>query len=85
MRYTAEYYAVKHFSHYVTPGSQMVGYLPKTSDGVMAVVFRLDKGGYAVVAGNTSDSARQLSVDIAGRNLSDSLLPHSMNTYIYKH
>lgn len=84
LRYTAEYYAVKHFSHYVTPGSQMVGYLPKTGDGVMAVVFRLDKGGYAVVAGNTSDSAQQLSVDIAGRNLSDSLLPHSMNTYIYR-
>ncbi len=84
LRYTAEYYAVKHFSHYVSPGSRMVGYLPKTDQGVMAVVFRTNEGGYAIVSGNFSDSYRQLTVDLAGRILNDTIAPHSMNTYIYR-
>lgn len=28
-RYTAEYYAVKHFTHYVIPGSRMINYYPQ--------------------------------------------------------
>ncbi len=81
-RYTAEYYAVKHFAHFVAPGSRMVGYLPRTDKGLMAVAFRLDGGGYAVVAGNFSDSGQRLTVDLAGRSLGDTLAPHSMNTYL---
>ena len=83
-RYTAEYYAVKHFAHFVTPGSRMVGYLPKTAEGIMAVVFRLDKGGFAVVAGNVSDKGQKLSVSLSGRTLCDTLAPHSMNTFLLK-
>lgn len=81
-RYTAEYYAVKHFSHFVAPGSRMVGYLPREKSGVSAVVYRTAKNKYAVVAGNVADKAQTLSVSIAGKWLCDTLEPHSMNTFV---
>ena len=40
-RYTPEYYAVKHFSHFVTPGSHVLAYSPReTNQGIPAVAFQ---------------------------------------------
>ncbi len=80
-RYTAEYYAVKHFSHYVPNGSLMVGYHPQDGNKVSAVVYLTPENEYVVIAGNFSDSDQHLSVKFGTRYLSETLIPHSFNTF----
>lgn len=83
VRYTPEYYAVKHFSHFVTPGDEMVGYASKgETEGTPVVVYKRKNGGYVVVAANLSDTARSFSVKIGGKYLNLSLQPHSFNTFV---
>ena len=83
-RYTAEYYAVKHFSHYVTPGSQMVAYSPKGENNMPVVVYRTPEGKYVVIAGNFGDTKQKLSVQLGKKYLNAELVGHSFNTYIVK-
>lgn len=84
-RYTAEYYAYKHFSHFITPGSIMVGYVPRTgNDNSMVVVFRTPENQHVVVAGNFNNSDKDVSVKIGKKYLSASLKAHSFNTFIIK-
>ena len=83
-RYTAEYYAVKHFSHYVTPGSQMVAYSPKGENNMSIVVYRTPEGKYVVIAGNFGDTKQKLSVQLGKKYLNAELVGHSFNTYIVK-
>jgi len=82
-RYTAEYYAYKHFSHFVAPGTKMTGYAGRSHPGTPVVVFRGSEG-FIVTAGNFTDEPLQVSVKIAGKYLNMELLPHSFNTYIEK-
>ena len=77
--YTPEYYAVKHFSHFVAPGSRMVGYAP---DGDMpGIVFRTQAGRHIVMAANFGDAQGERTVAVAGRYLNMTLRPHSFNTF----
>jgi glucosylceramidase len=39
MRYTAEYFAYKHFSHFIAPGTQMIGYAGRDYSRTPIVVF----------------------------------------------
>lgn len=82
-RYTAEYYAVKHFSHYIAPGSKMVGYYPKNQEqDTPIVVYLTPAKKYVVVAGNFHDNAKEIIVKLGDRYLSVLLQPHSFNTFI---
>lgn len=82
-RYTAEYYAVKHFSHLVPPGSRMLAYKPKEEGGgtMPIVVFRTPEGKYVVVAGNFASTPDTLRVELGGRCLEAELPPHSFHTF----
>lgn len=80
-RYTAEYYAYKHFSHFVAPGTEMVGYGGRDNSKVPVVAFR-NGGRYIVTAGNFTDESRTLTVAVAGKYLNATLQPHSFNTYV---
>ena len=80
-RYTAEYYAYKHFCQFVTPGVQMIAYGGRSLSKTPVVVFR-DGQKLIVTAGNfTSDEAR-MSVKIKGKYLNITAMPHSFNTYV---
>lgn len=82
-RYTPEYYAVKHFTNHVAPGSRMIGYRPRTADSnLMSIVFVTPDNRTVVVAGNFEDSERSLSVKVGNRYLNQSLQPHSFNTFV---
>ena len=82
-RYMAEYYAYKHFSHFVSPGSVMVGYKPRTADdNLMEVVFRTPEGSYVVVCGNFNDEPRVVTTKVAGKFLKATLKAHSFNTMV---
>lgn len=80
--YTPEYYAVKHFSHYVAPGFKMVAH--KSDRKTPVIVFQNEKGKYVVMAGNFNDSATDLCVKLGSKFLSVSLDAHSFNSFIVK-
>ena len=83
MRYTPEYFAYKHFSHFIAPGSKMIGYAGRDYNQTPVVVFKLTKG-YAVTAGNFTDTEATVNVKIGNKYLNITTAPHSFNTYIVK-
>ncbi len=84
-RYTPEFYAVKHFSNLVTPGSRMQGYVPREqTQGMPVIVFQRPDKKYVVIAGNQTDEQRMATVQIGKKYLNMTLPAHSFNTYISK-
>ena len=84
-RYTPEFYAVKHFSNLVSPGSRMQGYASREETGGMPViVFQRPDKRYVVIAGNQTDEQRTATVRLGKKYLNMTLQPHSFNTYIAK-
>jgi glucosylceramidase len=81
MRYTAEYYAYKHFSHFVTPGTKIIGYSGREHGETPVLVF-LNGKKYIVTAGNFADEEKTVCVKIGSKYLELKLKPHSFNTYI---
>lgn len=84
MRYTPEYYAYKHFSHFVTPGTCMVGYAGRDYSRTPLVVFRTTAGDYIVTAGNFTDEPSTFSVRLGKKYLNIQTKPHSFNTYVVR-
>ena len=82
MRYTAEYYAYKHFSHFVEPGTRMVGYAGRNHSNTPIVVFRNAAGKHIVTAGNFTGEKCVVNVKIGKRYLNMELPAHSFSTYI---
>lgn len=84
-RYTAEFYAVKHFSNLVVPGSRMQGYVSREqTDGVPVIVFQRPDKKYVVIAGNQTGEQRKVTVKLNKKYLNMTLQPHSFNSYIAK-
>ena len=83
-RYTPEYYAVKHFSHFVEPGSRLMAFQPWSENGVQAIVFQRPNGKRVVICGNTDDAPQSISIQLGKRYLNATLLPHSFNTFAEK-
>ena len=88
-RYTPEYYAYKHFSHFVEPGTTLLAFYP-LADGVQAIVFQRPDGKRVIICGNTNNEARELSIEIVNSKSSNSkylnvtLTAHSFNTFVEK-
>lgn len=82
-RYTAEYFAYKHFSHFIAQGDEMIGYAGRKYSDTPVVVYR-HGDGYVVIAGNFTSEASQLSVQLDSKYLNMNTAPHSFNTYIIK-
>ena len=82
-RYTPEYYAYKHFSHFVEPGSTLIAFYP-IKDGLQAIVFQRPDGKRVVICGNTNNEARKLSIPVGKRYLTATLAAHSFNTFVEK-
>ena len=84
-RYTPEFYAVKHFSHLVIPGSRMLGYVPREqTKGMPVIVFQRPDSRYVVIAGNQTDEQLTATVRLGKKFLNMTLQPHSFHTYMAK-
>ena len=84
-RYTPEYYAVKHFSHFVTPGSRMLAYSSRESNqGTPVIAFRRPDGRRVIIMGNQTDEPRTVSIKLDSRHLNVILQPHSFHTFVEK-
>lgn len=87
-RYTAEFFAYKHFCHFIAPGDEMVAYAGRNYSKTPVVVYKKKpKGGksvpsYIVVAGNFTDKPALLNVRLHGKYLNIEAAPHSFNTYL---
>lgn len=77
--YRPEYYAVKHFSHFIKPGAVLLAYSP-WRDKTEALCYRNPDGGIVATMANWADTPRAVSFNIAGKTYSVSLKPHSFNT-----
>ncbi len=80
-RYTAEYYAYKHFCQFVGPGTQIIASGGRSLSKTPVVVFR-DGQRLIVTAGNLTNEKADLCVNIKGKYLNITAQPHSFNTYV---
>lgn len=79
-RYTPEFYAYKHFSHFVANGTEMIGYSGRGQSQVPIVLFRSARQ-YIVTAGNFTAEPHAATVRIGRKYLNITMQPHSFNTY----
>lgn len=82
-RRTPEYYAVMHFTHYVPSASRLVAFTPwSEATHAQAIAFLRPDGRTVVVAGNTADEERPVTLRLGRRYLNVRLKPHSFNTFL---
>ena len=79
---TPEYYAVKHYSHFVTAGSKLLGAFGGRTEETPVMVFRNAAGKYVIVAGNRANAERRLTLKLGGKYLETPLAPHSFQTFL---
>lgn len=84
-RYTAEYYALKHFSHFIAPGTKMLKYIrEKDNNGVSAIAFSTQDERYIVICMNTTDIAQEQAFQLGRKFLNVTLKPHSFNSFVQR-
>lgn len=79
--YTPEYYAVKHYAHYISSGTEIIAYKPEGEDKKPVLVAKTPENKFIVIAGNFKDEAQTLTVQLGKRYLNAKLAAHSMNTF----
>lgn len=79
--YTPEYYAVKHYCHYVTPGSRILCAQADKERKTTVMVLRNPQYKYVVITGNFNDTPLKMTVKLGERYLNMELQPHSFNTF----
>ncbi len=77
--YTPEYYAVKHYTQFVKPGSKVLAFQGREERVPILVVLN-PEGKYVVFAGNFTDESKDVSVKVGGKYLNVTLAAHSLNT-----
>ena len=79
--FTPEYYAVKHYAHFVTAGTKLL-YAAGSFDRTPLAVFLTPEGKHVVVAGNR-DRQREATVSVKfGKDRLDMVLPpYSLHTF----
>lgn len=82
--YTPEYYAVKHYAHFISPGSKLLSYKNAGSENKPILVFRGVKGEYIIVAGNFQDYPQRIVIKLGAKFLDVQIEAHSLNTFISK-
>lgn len=82
--FTPEYYAVKHYSNKVVPGSKVLRYKGIGEDRKPVMVLLTPENKYLVIAGNFKDEPQRLTVKLEDKYLEVTLQAHSLNTFYSK-
>ena len=82
--YTPEYFAAKHYSHFISAGSTIVGYKESGTDKKPILVVMTPQKKYVVIAGNLADKKQKMSVKLGKHYLNADLAPHSFHTFLMK-
>ena len=78
---TPEYYAVMHYTHFVTAGTKLLYAVSGRTGPASVAVFITPEGKYVVAACNHDDSEIPLAVKFGSDRLEAALPPHSMHTF----
>ncbi len=78
VRYTDEYFLMKHLSHYMTEGTKLI----KTNAEKDCLAFDLGDDQILVHLVNKEESAKTVSLSVKGKGLEVSLAPKSINTFV---
>lgn len=76
--YTPEYYAFKHYSHLITPGSTIL----KCDESNLLLSAKTPEGSIIVVIGNNQGMARDITFSVDGKYITTSLPGNSFRSYI---
>ena len=79
VRYTDEYYLMKHLSCFVQPGSHLL----RTSKAKDLLAFRTSEGEVVVVVYNPKQEAHQVYFKVGNRGVQVELKPQSINTLVF--
>ncbi len=82
--YTPEYFAVKHYAHYVKSGSEVLAYKGEGEDKKPILVVKTPAQKYVIIAGNFKDEEQKLTLQLGKRYLNVDLPAHSMHTFELK-
>lgn len=82
--YTPEYFAVKHYSHYIRPGSRILASKNNKEDKISIIVAMNPQSKYIVLAGNFNDESRNITVKLEDKYLNVTIPAHSLNTFQMK-
>lgn len=82
--YVPEWYAYRHYSHFIKEGTKIVGFQPTDDRRTPVLVGLNPEGKYVIVAGNLSDDEKKVSVEINNKYVNLTLAPHSFNSFVQK-
>lgn len=82
--YTPEYYAVKHYTHFISTGTEILSYQGAADSKLPILTVRTKEGKIAVMAGNFNDDERRVTVKVNNKYLNLKLAGHSLNTLFMK-
>ncbi len=82
--YVPEWYAYRHYSHFIKEGTKIVGFQPTDDRRTPVLVGLNPEGKYVIVAGNLSDDEKKVSVEISNNYVNITLAPHSFNSFVQK-
>ena len=80
-KYTPEYYVLKHASHYVLPGAVRIVLDGTYSD---CLCFQNPDKSIVLLIQNKDAEPREVTIDIAGKTITPTLAPASVNTLVIK-
>ncbi len=82
--YTPEWYAYRHYSNFIQEGAEIVGHKASGEDKTPVLVALTPEGRHVVVAGNLSDTEKEISVKAGERYLNVNLAPHTFHSFVEK-
>lgn len=76
--YTPEYFAFKHYSHFITPGSTIL----KCDKNNLLLSAKTPEGSIIVVVGNNQGVARDITFSVDGKYITTTLPGNSFRSYV---
>lgn len=82
--FTPEYYAVKHFTHFIAGGTKILAHKSAAEGNTPVLVARNANGKLLIMAGNLSKDPQQLTIKIGKKYVNLKMQPHSLQTLVEK-
>lgn len=80
--YTPEYYAVKHYTHFIPQGSKVIAAKESGTNHLPVLLVARPDGKLVILAGNFNETAQTITIQTAKRFVNISLAAHSVVTAI---
>ena len=82
--YTPEYFAVKHYTHFVSSGSKLLTSKESGTDKIPMLVFVTPQKKYVLMIANFNDTEKSVSLQVNSQYLNVKMQPHALYTLAMK-